>query len=427
MFAGSLTWDLFKHYLFSRRAGALVRVVAWICILGVGLGVMSLVVILSVMNGFNHSLKQRLLAVEPHLIVTIPGINDFDKLQTEPVAKKLLARKDIQARAYESQELMIRTVDGFFGGGIARGVEPESFRSILNEMKRANNESKLSTQSPIDPGGPENPEDFELKAGEIMIGVDLAKSLGIFSGEKVTVLPPEALLLPSSEAPPIERVSVKGLLVTNLADIDQKILFYNRRTTFLNFRDAASKEVGIEVRLKDPDDYQDLRDELVSQGAKVTTWIDRNSSLFYALRMEKIAIGTFLALSALIASFSIVTVLVLLLTQKRKDIGVMMAMGMSPARTERTFLGLGLLLSLIGLMGGLILGLLVCWVISSFPMDILPSIYYERTIPARPDPVFIFWVVLVAALVASLSAYFPARRHTRMVPAEALRGRTAED
>src|SRR4051812_43388465 len=133
MLFSSLTWDLFKHYLFSRRAGALVRVVAWICILGVGLGVLSLVVILSVMNGFNHSLKTRLLAVEPHLIVTVPGINNFDKLQMHPIAQKLLARKDLQARAFETQELMLRTVDGFIGGGIARGVEPESFRAILDE------------------------------------------------------------------------------------------------------------------------------------------------------------------------------------------------------------------------------------------------------------------------------------------------------
>ena len=403
------------------------RIVAWLCVFGTGLGVASLIVTLSVMNGFNHSLKQRLLAVEPHLIVTIPDVNDYDTLSKHPITTSLLARSDLTARVFETQELMLRTVDGFVGGGIGRGVEPESLREILSEMRKASNHKALQSQTPIDPGGPENPEDITLEAGEVLLGVDLAKSLGIFSGEKVTVIAPEALLLPAGEVPSFERVRVKSLLVSNVADIDAKVLFYNRRTTFQHLHDSASKEVGIEIRLPDPDDFAGVRDELIAQGAKVTTWIDRNASLFYALKMEKIAMGSFLGLSALIASFAIVTVLVLLLTQKRKDIGVLMAMGLSPAKTRKTFLGVGLILSGLGLFGGLIVGVLICWIISTFPLDILPAIYYERTIPARLDPKFMTGVILVASAIAFCSAYFPARKHTKMEPAEALRGRTAED
>jgi lipoprotein-releasing system permease protein len=422
-----LTWDLFKHYLFSRRAGALVRIVAWLCIAGVGIGVASLIIILSVMNGFNHSLKTRLLAVEPHLVVTYPSANDYESVKTNPITTALQARPEVQARVFETQELMLRTADGYVGGGIARGVEPESLRTILTEMRKASSHNVSQSQSPVDPGGPETNEDIVLGPGEILLGVDLAKSLGIFSGEKVTVVAPEALLLPAGEAPSFERVLVKGLLTTNVSDIDQKLLFYDRNKTFLHLRDTASKEVGVEVRIPNPDDYAELRDDLLSQGAKVTTWIDRNSSLFYALRLEKIAIGTFLALSALIASFTIITVLILLLTQKRKDIGVLMAMGLSPKRALRTFLGVGLILSSFGLLGGVAIGVLVCWLISSFPMDILPNLYYERTIPARVDPFFILGVLVVASIIALFSAYFPARMHTRLQPAEALRGRTSED
>ncbi len=227
--------------------------------------------------------------------------------------------------------------------------------------------------------------------------------------------------MPAGEAPDFERVTIKGLLVTNIADIDSKMIFYPRANTFHHLKDSSSREIGIEVRLPDADGYGPIKKELEKKGAKVTTWIDRNSSLFYALRMEKFAMGAFLGLSALIASFSIVTVLVLLLTQKRRDIGVLMAMGLSTARTRRVFIQLGLLLSGIGLGGGLILGTVICLIISTFPMNILPSIYYDTTIPARLDLYLIIGVVIAAAIVSVLSAYFPARRHTQLLPAEALR------
>lgn len=417
----SLTWDLFKHYLFSRRAGAVVRVVAWLCILGVALGVMSLIIVLSIMNGFNHSMKSRLLAVEPHLILNFAGVSEVKNLETLSITQELASRKDLESRIFETQEVMLRTVDGFFGGGIARGVDAEGLRSILREMQKVSNHSVQATQTPIEIGGPEAPEDIDLGAGEVLMGVDLAKSLGVFPGEKLTVIAPEALLLPAGELPEFERVTIKGLISSNVADVDSKILFYNRKLTFANLRDAASREVGLEIRLPDPEDYPAYKKEFEGKGAKVTSWVDRNSSLFYALRMEKMTIGTFLGLSALIASFSIVTVLVLLLTQKRKDIGVMMAMGLSPKKTQRVFLGVGLILSGLGLAGGLIFGITFCWIISTFPMDILPNIYYERTIPARLDPWLLVVILIFAVLISLLSAYFPARRHTRLSPAEALR------
>ncbi len=430
-----LTWDLFRHYLFSRRAGALVRTVAWLCIVGVGIGVMALVVVLSIMNGFNDAMKDRLLAVEPHLIVNIPGTSTYEDVHKNPIYSYLAAQSGVQARILESQEIIVRTADSFFGGALARGVEPESLHTILNEVKRAMNKNRKKgstevfepVQTPTEEGRADRPGEIQLGPGEVLIGVDLARSLAVFPGEKLTVIAPEALLLPAGEAPDFERVTIKGFLVTNIADIDSKMIFYPRATTFRHLADSSSREIGIEVRLPDADDYGTIKKELEAKGAKVTTWIDRNSSLFYALRMEKFAMGMFLGLSALIASFSIVTVLVLLLTQKRRDIGVLMSMGLSTAKTRRVFIQLGLLLSGIGLGGGLIAGTVICLVISTFPMNILPSIYYDTTIPARLDPYLIFCVVIVAAVVSVLSAYFPARRHTQMLPAEALRAHTGAD
>ncbi len=430
-----LALDLFKHYLFSRRAGALVRTVAWICILGVGVGVTALIVVMSVMNGFNDSLKGRLLAVEPHLVMTAPGVNDYESLSRHAVASALLDRRDLRARLYETQEVMIRTADGLFDGALARGTDPENLRQVLRDVKRAMNDKRGRAdrpeldpiQTPIETGGPESPTDVTLGPGEILMGIGLAERLGIFSGNRITVIAPEALLLPAGEKPDFEQVIVKGLLVTNIADIDSKVIYYDRRSTLGRLKDSASKEVGIEVRLPDADAFAGLKERLEREGARVTTWVDRNSTLFFALRMEKIAIGVVLGLAALISSFSIATVLVLLLTQKRKDIGLLMAMGLSPARTRRVFVGVGVNLAMIGLGGGLVAGLLVCLAINYFPLDILPAIYYESSLRADVDWRLIAGITFAAALIAVLSAYFPARRETRLLPAEALHQRAAEN
>lgn len=429
-----LMFDLFKHYLFSRRAGALVRTVSWICILGVGVGVMALIVVLSIMNGFNDSLKTRLLAVEPHLVVTIPEVNEFNEVIAHPITTDLQSRQQIQSRPFETQEVMLRTDEGLFDGAIARGTDPENLRQILREVKQAMNSRRAGKsapeiepiQTPLEDGGPQSPTDIVLGPGEILMGIGLAERLGVFSGNRVTVIAPEAMLLPAGEKPDFEQVIVKGLLVTNIADIDSKVIYYDRRSTLGHLKDSASKEVGIELRLPDPDAFTPLKAQLEAKGAKVTTWIDRNSTLFFALKMEKIAIGVVLGLAALISSFSIVTVLVLLLTQKRKDIGLLMAMGLSPARARRIFVGVGVNLAMIGMGGGLIAGLLICAAINYFPMNVLPAIYYESSLRANVDWRLVVGVAFAAALIAVLSAYFPARRETRLLPADALRSRVTE-
>jgi lipoprotein-releasing system permease protein len=418
-----LTWELFRHYLLSKRAGSVIRIVSRLCMVGVAVGVMALVIVLSVMNGFNGSIQRRLLAVEPHLIATIPGAHSYQDVQAHPAYVYLQSQKDVQAQIFESQDIVIRTVDGSYGGGVAKGVEPQALGYIMRETQKAEAQRRSLRHGEEVMIPPVSDESTHLEAGEVLLGIDLAHSLGVFEGDKIVVVSPEALLLPAGEVPPFEKVTVKGLLSTNIPEIDGKAVFYGREKTFTRMVGSPSRQIGIEIRLPDANDFAKTKLELEKRGATVSTWIERNSSLFYALRMEKMVMGIFLGLSALIASFSIITVLVLLLTQKRKDIGVLMAMGLSPSATRRAFAQVGLLLSTFGLGGGLILGLIVCYLIQHFPMPILPDIYYDSTIPAKVDPLLILCIVVAASIIAGLSAWLPARRHTASTPSEALRGR----
>ncbi len=414
-----LAWDIFRHYLLSRRAGSLIRTVAWLCMVGVGLGVMALIVVTSVMNGFNEQIHRRLLAVEPHLVVRIPGATEPEHLRAHAIYKELEKRPDTLIDVFENQDVILRTVDGFFQGAIAKGVEPGALSYIMREARKAmmanHPHAKLQEQT-------ESEDSMQPGPGEIYVGIDLARQMGIFEGDKVVVIPPEALLLPAGEAPPFERVTVKGFLRTDIQDIDGMQIFFGRGKTFNALRKGASREVGIEVRVKDPENIDGLKQELSAKGAVVATWVDRNSEIFYALKMEKIAMTVFLGLAALIASFSIVSVLVLLLTQKRKDIGLLMSLGLSPRQTRWLFVKVGLVLSSIGIFGGLLVGLGVCFVVGRYPLPVLPdSIYINSTVPATVDPRFVAGILIVAGLIAYFSADIPARKATRELPAEALR------
>lgn len=413
-----LAWDIFRHYLLSRRAGSLIRTVAWLCMVGVGLGVMALIVVTSVMNGFNDQIRRRLLAVEPHLIVKIPGVNEPDLLKNHPLYKEIQARPDTVTDIFEDQDVVLRTVDGLFQGAIAKGVEPGALAYIMRESQKALSGGKPSSGFE---NTPKIDESMQPGPGEIYIGIDLARMLGIFEGDKLVIIAPEALLLPQGEAPPFERVTVKGFMQTNIQDIDSRMIYFSRGQSFNNLHKSVSRQVGIEVRVKNPEDVDDLKRELQAKGAEVSTWIDRNSALFYALKMEKIAMSAFLGLAALIASFSIVTVLVLLLTQKRKDIGLLMSLGLSPRATRWLFVKVGLILSSVGIIGGLGVGLVICWAVARYPLPILPDIYYDATIPATIDPRFIAGILIVSGLIAFFSADMPARSATAELPAEALR------
>jgi lipoprotein-releasing system permease protein len=418
-----LAWDLFRHYLLSKRAGSTVRIIAWLCILGVGIGVMALVIVLSIMNGFNGSIKNRLLAVEPHLVISFKDKNQVREIESSEVYQQLKSDKSLQVESFESQDVIIRTAEGLYGGAVARSVEKQSLKNIFDEVHKADIQRRAVKKSE-DLVTKVADETIELAQDEVIVGVDLARSLGIFEGDQIVAISPETLLLPKSEIPKIEKLKVKAMISTNIPEIDSKLVFYARDKSFTHLRTSASHEAGIEVRLPNPEDFSSLKKELEKKGALVDSWRDRNSSLFYALRLEKFAMGAVLSLSALIASFSIITVLVLLLTQKRKDMGVLMAMGLSKRDTRNLFLKLGLSLSSMGLFGGLFLGIAICFLIDHYPLPILPDIYYDATIPAKVDPLFILAIIIFAAIISFLSAWLPATRYTNLNPSEALRARS---
>lgn len=408
-----LTWHLFKHFVFSNRAGALVRTIAWLCSGSIGIGVFALIVVISVMNGFNQTIRHRLLAVEPHLVVEFDDskISEQVKRWSEIQAKFLAKHPSISLYQIEEQDVILRTVDGYFGGAKARGVDAVSLEKILDDIAK-NNSQNFSESEPVP---------VDLGPGEILMGIDLARKLGIFEGDQITLAPPESLLLPIGEVPEYERVTVKGFISSQISDIDSQTLFYITGKSLLRFREPASRKIGIEIRMEQPLEFAPLVAEIEAMGFTVESWKDRNSAMFRALQLERTAIGLILTLSGLIASFSIATVLILLLTHKKKEIGILMALGLSPKRTYRVFTQLGMMISGFGMAAGIIFGTLVSLYIEKYPLDILPDIYYDSHVPALVDFSFILTVAVISSIVACIAAWYPAKQVSKLLPINALR------
>ncbi len=404
-----LTLSLFKNYLFSSRAGALIRIISWICVVGVSVGVSSLILVMSVMNGFNDSIRSKMLVTKPHLIIS----------DSDATVKEWSAR--IGSSSLESiyrvtkQDVVIKTLDGVFGGAVANGMEVEPLKDFFRRLSDKENGGEASFQYIEDAA--------ELNESEVILGLGLAKNLNVFEGDTVIIIPPESLLLPAGEIPFYSRAKVKVILQTELQDVDNQSLYYNSKLGLKKLSRSSSRFSEVQVRLNNLDDLMSVKEKIASFGAEVDTWQDRDRAMLFALKMEKLIIGTFIGLSTIITAFSILTVLILLITQKRRDIGVLMAMGLSLKNTKWLFVRIGLILSFLGLGSGLVIGLGLSLSLDQARLDLLPNIYYDTAIPISVEPSLILIALIGGGVIAFIGSYLPANLTIKKTPSEALRAK----
>lgn len=411
-----LVGHLFRHFIFSRRAGALVRRISWLSTIGISISVTAFLVVLFVMNGMNATIKKRIVGLEPHMHVQVPNLRTSSLLESHPVYQRLQEDPGNRAYLYETQDVIIRSQDGQFRGGVARGVSKESMTHFMEQLKKMNESIKGTSPYFWDP------QDLP-DVGEVMLGVDLAQSLGVFEGDFVTIVSPSGLLLPVGETPKFDRVRVKKIVTTSLADIDANYLFFQRGKALNNLLADNVRTLGIEVWLADETQIEDVKEDLLKfSDVKVETWMDRNSALLYALRLEKLSIGTFLGLAGMIAASSILTVLALLLSQKKRDIAILRTIGYSSKQTVRTFTQLGFMLSFVGVLVGVVLGTAISLYIQARPIQLTVSqIYYDPSIPALVDFKLVVGVLIFSGLIAWFGSYIPARTAAEVEPSDALR------
>ncbi len=407
-----LSWLLFRKYLLSRRAGALVKRISWLCIFGVSLSLAAFLIVLCVMAGLNQTIHERLLSVEPHMVVQFSTPPNKDIGET---IKSNLEKNGAKGFEFETQDVILRTQEGLFRGATARGVTEESLGHLLETLKTIHSTSKKqddyeqSTSAAWFHQLNENASAPDSQ--EVILGSELARMLGVFEGDTLSVIAPESLLLPPSETPKIERLRVTRIITTDVAEIDGQVLFYIRGKSLRRLSSQLSFRQGYEIWTTTPYTLDPIRDIFRAfPEMTIESWQERNSALFYALRLEKTIMGTFLGLSALITGFSILSVLTLLISQKTADIQILKAMGLSQSALRKTFIQIGMYLSCLGLGIGFALGLSASLYIEKYPLNVLPDIYYDSQIPAQVNLGFVLLTLACGVVLSLFGSYWPTRK-----------------
>lgn len=404
-------WYLFRNLILSQRSVSVVRRLSLISFFNVGLSAFSFFVVLSIMTGMNHTIQGRIVSLSPHLTMTTTNAKEIPAMQA-----RLLEWKGYnqfhQVGAFEKQDLIIRTIDGQFRGVQGYGLTAASFNTMFEHLGRAHQKSGGTS---VYRGNYSSPAE-----DEVILGTDLARNLGVLDGEEVTLITPESFISGLEQAFKIRRVVIKHIISTQVEELDTQYVFYQKNVTLSSFQGSASQIQGFEFWLKDFSKLEALKKNLVTEfpGAFVESWREKNSALFLALLLEKTMIGFVLGLAGILSGVSIVTVMILLISQKRKDIAVLKVLGLSNQSIIHLFSRMGTLLGLGGILPGLLLGLLASLYMEAYPIQILPDIYYDSTIPAKVDWTFFGVVLLVSCVMCYLASYLPARKSLQITPSE---------
>ena len=421
MLQNSLSYFFLSRLIISKRSSSLIRRITVLSFAAITISVALFFIVLFVMNGMNYNIRSRILALDPHLSVYLTK----EQVREQNISKKplIVSNSKFEALETDQYDLILRTIDGQFRGASVIGYKSDGLDFWLKQLSELKKKSHAQNQTVfIDY---DDLDQLNLGAQEIAIGVDLARSLGILEGDVVTLIPAESLLLSSIETPQFEKVTVRKILTTDLHDLDSKLVFFNKDLSMKSFLSSVTRTSGYHLWLKDISKMNSIQKELKKSGfVQTETWEQKNSDLFFALFLEKTMIGIFLGLAGLIASSSILTVLALILSQKKSDIAIIKTLGFSNEKTLKLFMTMGLWISMSGLFLGTIIGVSLSYYIQNNPLNVLPpQLYYDASIPALVSPWLVFYVIVIVSVLAIIGCYIPARASLKIEPAILLKSK----
>ena len=402
------------RYMRSRRSEGFISVVAWFSLAGITLGVATLIIVLSVMNGFRAELIGRILGLNGHLAIYQVGgggIQNYNKLSL-----RLSEIDNIIAVTPQIDGQVMATAKGKNMGAVIRGVAW----------------SDLAARKPLwDSLEPEAIERFK-SGGHLLIGKTMAFNLGLKVGDSLTLLSANGKVTALGTLPVRKTYTIGGLFSVGMHEYDANFIFMNLTDSqkFLGFENRVT---GIELYASDPMLIDTARAEIkqiVGKENRVFSWRDRNSSFLNALQVERNVMFLILTLIILVAGFNIISSMIMLVRSKHADIAVLRAMGASRSSITRIFLITGSSIGLIGTTVGTVLGLLFCWNIDGIKRFIegltgselfSAEIYFLSQLPAKVDPSEVLVVIGMALSLSILASVYPALKASSVQPAEVLR------
>jgi lipoprotein-releasing system permease protein len=401
-------------YTRAKRRTEFISFISLASMLGTALGVTALITVLSVMNGFGEELRSRILSVAAHVTVTGLG-NELTDWQS--VQQQVAGNEEVLGSAPYVLAQGLLTQKSKSSGVMVRGILPaeESSVSSLGENMKG---GKIE----------------QLAAGEyrIVLGQELAWSLGVWVGDKVTLMAPQASVTAAGILPRMKRFTVAGVFEAGMYEYDSGLVMVHIADAQKLYR-LGDNVTGLRLKLDEIDAAPLFSLELGNQlGAlyRIRNWTQENVSFFRALKIERNVMFVILMLIVAVAAFNLVSTLVMVVTDKQADIAILRTLGMSPANIMSVFIYQGIIIGLIGtllgLLGGITLAMNVSAIVSAiegfFQVQFMPpDLYYISGFPSRLDWNDVVIIGVLSFVMSVLATLYPAWRASRTQPAEALR------
>jgi len=402
------------RYTRAKRRNHFISFISLISMLGIGLGVAALIVVLSVMNGFQKELRTRILGVASHIQIT--GING--ELSDWPaIAAQAARHPEVRAAAPFVQSQAMFTVDGSVKGALVRGILPD-------EEERVADFRKTIKSGSLD----------DLRPGEfgVVLGADLARSLRVFTGDKVTLIAPQGTVTPAGVVPRLKSFRVVGIFEVGMFEYDSglALIHMSDAQKLYQMDDRVS---GVRLKVDDlftaPRVGRELAG-LIDANAYISDWTKSHANFFRAVAIEKNMMFIILSLIVAVAAFNLVSTLVMAVTDKQADIAILRTLGARPLSIMTIFIVQGALVGFIGLglgiAGGVALALNIDVVVPIIERMLgihflSKEVYYISDLPSDLQWGDVWGVTLIAFVLALLATIYPSWRASRVNPAEALR------
>ncbi|KMN47883.1 cell division protein FtsX [Chromobacterium violaceum] len=401
------------RYLRAKRRNGFISFISLISIVGIALGVAALIIVLSVMNGFQKEIRGRILSVASHL-----EVSGYDgRLSGWRDAQAMLAKQPhVQAAApfVSSQGLFVAY--GNVRGGLVRGIDP----ALENKVVDVGRHMVAGKLDDLKPGG------FGMA-----LGVELARQLGVGVGDKVTLMTPQGNITPAGMVPRSKQFTVVGIFKVDMFEFDASLAMVNLRDAQVLERmgDAVS---GVRLRLDDPMLAPQLKAELRPRLPQllVTDWTDTNANYFRAVQIEKRMMTIILTLIVAVAAFNLVSTLVMVVTDKQADIAILRTLGASPGSIMKIFVIQGSVAGVLGTLAGVASGVVI-----ALNLDVIvpvieriigtkilsSDVYMIDYLPSDVQWGDVSTITIISLLLALFATLYPSWRAARTQPAEALR------
>jgi len=414
-----MRYELFigLRYLRARRRETFISLITIISVLGVMIGVMTLNVVMAVMTGFEETLRDRLLGINAHVALVKSGdqLRNYDKL-----LEQVRQTKGVVAASPSIYGQVMLTSGPRVSGVVVRGVDPDRVNQVV-DIERYIREGSLQSLK--------QPQPLQIQGRTVLlpgviIGIRLANQLGVFLGSPIQVVSPLGSPTAIGVIPKVRRFVVVGIFDSGMSEIDSTLVYMNLADAqkFFELGDAVT---NIEIRVQDVYHAQSVAQDIQRRlGFPYLTedWSRLWPNLFSALRLEKTVYFLVLLLMVLIGAFNIISTLIMVVMEKRKDIAILQSMGATRESIRKIFLIKGCVIGVVGTLLGVFLGLAICLLIQKYRFIELPKdVFLISTVPVRIYLSNFLLVGCASLFVCLIASIYPARQAARLDPVEIIR------